>query len=71
MDLIGTCHSELQKPAILKPEHLILYKLHWNRRQDAVSAMQREQSVHSALEEVKCSSRAVVKSLERDERHDI
>ncbi|XP_028250251.1 cilia- and flagella-associated protein 65 isoform X2 [Parambassis ranga] len=33
LDLIGTCHSELQQPTILKPEHLILYKLHWNRRQ--------------------------------------
>ncbi|XP_034042439.1 cilia- and flagella-associated protein 65 [Thalassophryne amazonica] len=27
LDLIGTCHSELQKPAVLKPEHLILYQL--------------------------------------------
>ncbi|KAG7241732.1 hypothetical protein INR49_025197 [Caranx melampygus] len=58
LDLIGTLHSELQKPAILKPEHLILYKLHWNRRQDALSAMQPDQNVpldqhvlHSALEE--------------------
>uniref|UniRef100_A0A3B5BC41 Si:ch1073-349o24.2 n=1 Tax=Stegastes partitus TaxID=144197 RepID=A0A3B5BC41_9TELE len=24
LDLIGTCHSEHQKPAILKPEHLVL-----------------------------------------------
>ncbi|XP_073329268.1 cilia- and flagella-associated protein 65 [Pagrus major] len=34
LDLIGTCHSELQKPAILKPEHLVLYKLSWSRRMD-------------------------------------
>nr|XP_046260401.1 cilia- and flagella-associated protein 65 isoform X2 [Scatophagus argus] len=36
LDLIGTCHSELQQPAILKPEHLVLYKLQWYRRQDLV-----------------------------------
>ncbi|KAM4558145.1 cilia- and flagella-associated protein 65 isoform 3-T3 [Odontesthes bonariensis] len=35
LDLIGTCYSELLKPAILKPEHLVLYKLHWYRRQDS------------------------------------
>uniref|UniRef100_A0A665V765 CFAP65 fourth Ig-like domain-containing protein n=1 Tax=Echeneis naucrates TaxID=173247 RepID=A0A665V765_ECHNA len=62
LDLIGTCHSELQKPAILKPEHLVLYKLHWNRRQDPseiCSVMQKDKNVHldhqllhSALEEV-------------------
>ncbi|XP_041857030.1 cilia- and flagella-associated protein 65 isoform X2 [Melanotaenia boesemani] len=43
LDLIGTCHSELQQPAILKPEHLVLYKLHWIHRQhssDSVSALQ-------------------------------
>ncbi|XP_029386708.1 cilia- and flagella-associated protein 65 [Echeneis naucrates] len=61
LDLIGTCHSELQKPAILKPEHLVLYKLHWNRRQDPseiCSVMQKDKNVHldhqllhSALEE--------------------
>ncbi|KAM4731000.1 cilia- and flagella-associated protein 65 [Anableps anableps] len=26
LDLIGTCHSELQQPVILKPEHLVVYK---------------------------------------------
>uniref|UniRef100_A0A3B4UBL5 Cilia and flagella associated protein 65 n=1 Tax=Seriola dumerili TaxID=41447 RepID=A0A3B4UBL5_SERDU len=49
LDLIGTCHSKLQKPAILKPEHLVLYKLHWYRRQDPPynpSAMQQNQNVH-------------------------
>ncbi|KAK5861375.1 hypothetical protein PBY51_022778 [Eleginops maclovinus] len=34
LDLIGTCHSELHQPAVLKPEHLVLYKLHWYRRHD-------------------------------------
>ncbi|GAA6231328.1 coiled-coil domain-containing protein 108 [Lates japonicus] len=62
VDLIGTCHSELQQPAILKPEHLVLYKLHWSRRQkppDTVSAMLQDhnvhldqQAVHSTLEEL-------------------
>lgn len=27
MDLIGTCHSEQLKPAILKPRHLSVYRL--------------------------------------------
>uniref|UniRef100_A0A3B4YKV7 Cilia and flagella associated protein 65 n=1 Tax=Seriola lalandi dorsalis TaxID=1841481 RepID=A0A3B4YKV7_SERLL len=64
LDLIGTCHSKLQKPAILKPEHLVLYKLHWYRRQDPPynpSAMQQNKNVHlnqqllqSTLDEVKC-----------------
>ncbi|KAM9364881.1 cilia- and flagella-associated protein 65 [Pholidichthys leucotaenia] len=39
LDLIGTCHSELEKPAILKPEHLILYNLHWERRQNSPTSM--------------------------------
>ncbi|XP_060944050.1 cilia- and flagella-associated protein 65 [Limanda limanda] len=59
LDLIGTCHSELQKPAILKPEHLVLYKLYWNRRQipqNTRGAMERERSAdqqdqHCTLEE--------------------
>ncbi|KAM9346883.1 cilia- and flagella-associated protein 65 [Symphorus nematophorus] len=49
LDLIGTCHSEVQKPAILKPEHLVLYKLHWSRRQnppDTLSARQQDHNVH-------------------------
>uniref|UniRef100_A0A3B5BNL6 Si:ch1073-349o24.2 n=1 Tax=Stegastes partitus TaxID=144197 RepID=A0A3B5BNL6_9TELE len=43
LDLIGTCHSEHQKPAILKPEHLVLYKLH---SPDALTAMQQDQNGH-------------------------
>ncbi|KAI1899114.1 hypothetical protein AGOR_G00058210 [Albula goreensis] len=31
LDMIGTCHSEQQKPAILKPEHLDRYHLHLAR----------------------------------------
>lgn len=59
-DLIGTCHSELQQSAILKPEHLVLYKLHWYRRQDpldTLSVMQQDQDKQRLLcplEEVKC-----------------
>ncbi|CAB1426783.1 unnamed protein product [Pleuronectes platessa] len=59
LDLIGTCHSELQKPAILKPEHLVLYKLHWYRSQipqNTPGAMEQEPSAdqqdqHCTLEE--------------------
>ncbi|XP_026150303.1 cilia- and flagella-associated protein 65 isoform X2 [Mastacembelus armatus] len=61
LDMIGTCHSELEKPAILRPEHLILYKLNWYRSQhplDTLSVMQQEhnvhldqQRIHSVLEE--------------------
>ncbi|XP_056144876.1 cilia- and flagella-associated protein 65 [Lampris incognitus] len=28
LDIIGTCHSELQQPTILRPRHLVLYHLH-------------------------------------------
>ncbi|KAJ8383584.1 hypothetical protein AAFF_G00216570 [Aldrovandia affinis] len=31
LDMIGTCHSEQLKPAILKPKHLHLYHLHFAR----------------------------------------
>ncbi|XP_070694450.1 cilia- and flagella-associated protein 65 [Pempheris klunzingeri] len=49
LDLIGTCHSELERPAILKPEHLILYKPNWYREQDlpdSLSAMQQDHDVN-------------------------
>ncbi|CAG5865404.1 unnamed protein product [Menidia menidia] len=39
LDLIGTCHSEDLKPVILKPEHLILYKLHWYQMQDSLESL--------------------------------
>uniref|UniRef100_A0A671V1K3 Cilia and flagella associated protein 65 n=1 Tax=Sparus aurata TaxID=8175 RepID=A0A671V1K3_SPAAU len=64
LDLIGTCHSELQKPAILKPEHLVLYKLSWSRRMDTPDsdlakeqdhiAQLDQQGVLCPLEEVEC-----------------
>ncbi|XP_035460487.2 cilia- and flagella-associated protein 65 isoform X2 [Scophthalmus maximus] len=47
LDLIGTCHSELQQPAILKPEHLVMRKLHRQRRQDPPEKLQRDHDVHS------------------------
>lgn len=31
LDLIGTCHSDSTKPAILKPQHLIWYRTHLAR----------------------------------------
>uniref|UniRef100_UPI0009B41025 cilia- and flagella-associated protein 65 n=1 Tax=Monopterus albus TaxID=43700 RepID=UPI0009B41025 len=49
LDLIGTCHSELQKPTILTAEHLILCKLHSYRRQhplDTLGVVQQDQKVH-------------------------
>ncbi|XP_059199527.1 cilia- and flagella-associated protein 65 [Centropristis striata] len=57
LDLIGTCHSELQKPPILKPENLVPYKLHWNHRQDTpdtLSAMQQDHNVHLDQQGVPC-----------------
>ncbi|XP_045910743.1 cilia- and flagella-associated protein 65 isoform X2 [Micropterus dolomieu] len=54
LDLIGTCHSELQKPATLKPEHLVLYELHWYRGQDIVSDMKQDHNVHLDQEGVIC-----------------
>uniref|UniRef100_A0A669DK26 Uncharacterized protein n=1 Tax=Oreochromis niloticus TaxID=8128 RepID=A0A669DK26_ORENI len=35
LDLIGTCHSEYQKPVILKPEHLVLHTLQQDCRQNS------------------------------------
>ena len=44
LDVIATCHSELQKPAVLRPKHLTTYRLHRRRRltrypPDQLSAM--------------------------------
>ncbi|XP_061142312.1 cilia- and flagella-associated protein 65 [Syngnathus typhle] len=36
LDLIGTCHSDLQKPAVLKPEHLASGPDDWS---DVISAL--------------------------------
>ncbi|XP_053295148.1 cilia- and flagella-associated protein 65 [Pleuronectes platessa] len=58
LDLIGTCHSELQKPAILKPEHLVLYKLHWYRSQipqNTPGAMEQEPSADLAQQDQRCT----------------
>ncbi|XP_037646659.1 cilia- and flagella-associated protein 65 isoform X1 [Sebastes umbrosus] len=57
LDLIGTCCSEFQQPAILKPEHLVLYKLHWYRRQDppdTLGAMQKDHNGHLDQQGVLC-----------------
>lgn len=48
LDLIGTCHSRLQQPFVLKPEHLVLHQHHCYRRQaspSALSAMQQDREV--------------------------
>ncbi|KAM3608146.1 uncharacterized protein V6R79_020059 [Siganus canaliculatus] len=57
LDLIGTCHSQLQHPPILKPEHLVLYNLHWNRRQDPPSTHSAEQQDPNQQEPL-CSQEA-------------
>ncbi|XP_019896730.2 cilia- and flagella-associated protein 65 isoform X1 [Esox lucius] len=31
LDLLGTCHSEQQTPATLRPRHLVLYQKNWSR----------------------------------------
>ncbi|KAM7380772.1 hypothetical protein PAMP_004045 [Pampus punctatissimus] len=57
LDLIGTCHSELQKPAVLKPEHLLLYRLHWYSRQDppdTLSAMHQDHNIKLDQQGVFC-----------------
>ncbi|KAI3356474.1 hypothetical protein L3Q82_017688, partial [Scortum barcoo] len=54
LDLIGTCHSELQQPAILKPEHLVLYKLHWYRRQEPPDTLSARQRVRLDPDRVLC-----------------
>ncbi|KAK2906267.1 cilia- and flagella-associated protein 65 [Channa argus] len=55
LDLIGTCHSELQQPVILRPEHLVLYKLYWYRRQDPPDGLSEvhsdQQGMNSTMEE--------------------
>ncbi|XP_070832675.1 LOW QUALITY PROTEIN: cilia- and flagella-associated protein 65 [Chaetodon trifascialis] len=48
LELIGTCHSGLRQPAVLKPEHLVLYKLNWYRRQDPQDPLSPIQQDHHA-----------------------
>ncbi|XP_059896106.1 cilia- and flagella-associated protein 65 isoform X1 [Gadus macrocephalus] len=50
LDVIGTCHSELQKPAVLRPKHLTMYRLHRRRGltlypPDQLSAMLQNRSL--------------------------
>ena len=50
LDVIGTCHSELQKPAVLRPKHLTTYRLHRRRGltlypPDQLSAMLQNRSL--------------------------
>ncbi|XP_053184754.1 cilia- and flagella-associated protein 65 [Scomber japonicus] len=57
LDLIGTCHSELQKPAVLKPEHLVLYRSHWYSRQDppdTLTDMQQDHNIQLDQQGVLC-----------------
>ncbi|XP_033474057.2 cilia- and flagella-associated protein 65 [Epinephelus lanceolatus] len=57
LDLIGTCHSEIQQPAILKPEHLVLYKLYWYHSQDSPdtsNTMQEDHNIHFDQQGVLC-----------------
>ncbi|XP_067459268.1 cilia- and flagella-associated protein 65 [Thunnus thynnus] len=57
LDLIGTCHSECQKPAVLKPEHLVLDRLHWNRSEDppdTLTAMQQDHNIQLDQQRVLC-----------------
>lgn len=70
LDLIGTCRSELQQPAILKPEHLVLYKLHWYRRQDppdTLGATQKDHNGHLDQQGVLCPVEEV--KCQRDMKH--
>ncbi|KAM8857620.1 cilia- and flagella-associated protein 65 isoform 2-T2 [Synchiropus picturatus] len=32
LDIMGTCHSELHQPAVLKPEHLVLYSIQQHKK---------------------------------------
>eukprot|EP00064_Thunnus_orientalis_P002417 superscaffoldBa00000175_g2424 len=57
LDLVGTCHSECQKPAVLKPEHLVLDRLHWNRSEDppdTLTAMQQDHNIQLDQQRVLC-----------------
>ncbi|XP_061578921.1 cilia- and flagella-associated protein 65 [Cololabis saira] len=49
LNLIGTCHTENHKPAILKPKQLVLHELHRYPRQqspNSVSALQHCHNTH-------------------------
>ncbi|KAM9851178.1 cilia- and flagella-associated protein 65 [Aulostomus maculatus] len=52
LDLIGTHHSYLQQPAILKPEHLAVNKLHWHSREDLPDNLSTMQQEEGSLEEL-------------------
>uniref|UniRef100_A0A3Q0SAU0 Si:ch1073-349o24.2 n=1 Tax=Amphilophus citrinellus TaxID=61819 RepID=A0A3Q0SAU0_AMPCI len=47
LDLIGTCHSEHHIPTILKPEHLVLHKLHCDCRQTSLHTQGALQEHHN------------------------
>ncbi|KAF7662426.1 hypothetical protein LDENG_00236590 [Lucifuga dentata] len=54
LDLIGTCHSELQSPSILRPEHLVLYHRLTENRSENLSAMQQEHKMKLDQQELPC-----------------
>uniref|UniRef100_A0A668AUK1 CFAP65 fourth Ig-like domain-containing protein n=1 Tax=Myripristis murdjan TaxID=586833 RepID=A0A668AUK1_9TELE len=58
IDLIGTCHSNLQQPAILRPKHLALNQLHRHHRLTKdrldLSAMEQDHNKHINQQEA-CS----------------
>lgn len=64
LDLIGTCHSKLQQPTILKPEHLFQYQLQYYNRQDSqhtLCATPQDQKEDSDRQSVICPSEEVKK----------
>uniref|UniRef100_A0A8C6PTV1 Si:ch1073-349o24.2 n=1 Tax=Nothobranchius furzeri TaxID=105023 RepID=A0A8C6PTV1_NOTFU len=52
LDLIGTCHSELQRPQKLKPEHLVQYMSHYSYVQTSpFSDNDLQQNVNTQLDQ--------------------
>lgn len=69
LDLIGTCHSKLQQPTILKPEHLFQYQLQCYHRQDSqhtltLSPTPQDQKVDLNRQSVICPSEEVNKCVD-------
>lgn len=67
LDLIGTCHSKLQQPTILKPEHLFQYQLqcvHSQDSQNTLCATPQDQKVDSDRQSVICPSEEVKKRVD-------
>lgn len=49
LDLIGTCHSVVQQPIILKTEHVAVHRHQWNHTLNSPDSVRDLQGCHNTL----------------------